>query len=377
LLNPASTRNIIVQAVLSEHFEALETPRGWTYYLDRNRRADALGWFWTPIYVTCVVLAVVTGTYGIPRADPFLGAFLEFPLQILRGVTIMIGGVTVAIYAYAVHELRIDRESLHVVTRLGPLICSHIRLRRSQVADLVVARTSLCSPHDDSKVFHVLFAENEQGVRRDLISRYPRETLLFLAEDVSKRWKVLGIDPELGDVAGKVAIRGETLIATEISERLHQPRGSKLRLEYLKNGDTRIVAPSGYDARFAIAMFMATTLIVLPFFGPVVLMHFRSIGAEGVQYLLCILTLVQMIFWVGVFWVIHNFKTASAGFMLVANREKLTRTIFRRKGMKTRTWQNSEIVCLRVVSQLKGDEETGTYYHHEIHMQTQETCVDR
>ncbi len=172
------------------------------------------------------------------------------------------------------------------------------------------------------------------------------------------------------------AMQGESLIGIEKSERLPPPRDSKIKLEYLKNGDIRIgAAASGCDAGFVIAMIMAATLIVLPLIEAVRLIHYWSNGVpwmdDGRQqsYPAAILMSIGVSL-AGVFWSNHNFRAAHRGFMLVASREKLTRTIFGWKGTTTKIWRNSEIVWLRVVSQLESDGEFGTYYHYDIRMHT-------
>jgi hypothetical protein len=172
-------------------------------------------------------------------------------------------------------ELRIDERSIRSTWRLGPL-SRQKTLLRSSVAQLTVVREG-----DES---YALAAENEFGRKWNLGVGYPREMLLALAVEISSRWKELTIDPDFAEIGpGKLAIREESNIPTEIRERPVPPLGSRLICERDRTGEVRITIPRLGLSGFGVSISSLFGVVAMIYLIAEVMPAIRGMCKEGTR----------------------------------------------------------------------------------------------
>jgi hypothetical protein len=256
-------------AQTSGRFDAVKTPTGWVYAL-RPEDHGPTAWFGLP------TILIGAGTIMLAAMDPWMldsmvpGLRWRTASSVLAVLTPIVAGSAILIIllqrCIGRDELRLDAGAILALRRLGPLSWSKT-VQRSKVAQLTVVRRSVFE--DAGRVrrpeYYALVAEDETGRRRTLVGNYPREMLLALAIELSSRWKALAIDPDLVGVgAGKPAVGEDSEIPTDIRERFHPPRGTRLILERAGSRGVRITIPpyrlSGIG--LVLALFLGAALLL-------------------------------------------------------------------------------------------------------------------
>ena len=266
-------------------------------------------------------------------------------------------------------ELRLDAGAIRAIWRLGPISWSKT-VRRSDAAQLAVVRRSIsldASPIGDGPGdYHVLVAEDVTGRRRDLVANYPREILLALAVELSSRWKVPDIDPDVDGVgAGKLAVVEDTEVLTDIRERRDLPLGSRLICEGVGGRGVRVTKPPDGLVRsagcliFMVGFGVTALILAVNFLMPLLLYwsgdslriaRILTYGGIGLGALWCAFTLIVA---VGV---------STGRFVLSATPDRLTlETGDALSGTSCRSWKKQDIAWIRAETTIEsgGGSESG------------------
>jgi hypothetical protein len=357
-------------------FEAVNSTNGWTYALDPATRVPILplGWFrcFLVVGVALVVFGAGVVAYWVATASRS-GWSAEHALAALASLPFLITGAVLAIAVVPERtgrdELSLDRDAIRATWRLGPISRSRT-VPWCRIEQLTVVRRSLHlngspaagAPGD----YHVLVAEDATGRRRDLVANYPREILLALAVELSSRWKVPDIDPDVDGVgAGKLAVVEDTEVPTDIRERRDLPLGSRLICERVSGRGVRITKPPDGLAQGAGCLIFMGGFGVTALVGAVtLLMHLLlywsgddlriarilTYGGIGLGALWCAFTLVVA---VGV---------STGRFVLTATPDRLTLekgdAVW---GTSCRSWKKQDIawICAETTIESPGGSESG------------------
>jgi hypothetical protein len=247
-------------------------------------------------------------------------------------------------------ELRLDPGAICATWRLGSIRWRKT-VQRSKVAQFTVVRRM-----GARREYYALVAEYETGRRRTLVSNYPREMLLALAAELSSRWKGLGIDPDFDAfVKAKLAVGEDTEIPTDIRERIHPPRGTRLGLERVgKNGVRIIKPPSSLSSTVPVVFVILGVASLLWAINRAVLAILRMNAGDAPINLL--LTWVDVGFgvFVGVIFIASAVRLAVLTCVLTATPDSLT--LMTRGFWKTsrRSWQTPEIASIHVHTEYMG-----------------------
>jgi hypothetical protein len=266
-------------------------------------------------------------------------------------------------------ELRLDAGAIRAIWRLGPISWSKT-VRRSDAAQLVVVRRSFyldASPIGGGPGdYHVLVAEDATGRRRDLVANYPRGILLALAVELSSRWKVPDIDPDVDGVgAGKLAVVEDTEVPTDIRERRDLPLGSRLICEHVGGRGVRITKPpDGLAQGAGCLIFMGGFGVMALVYSVAFLMHLLlywsgddlriarilGYGGIGLGALWCAFTLVVAV------------EVSTCRFVLTATPDSLTlETGHALGGTSCQIWKKQDIAWIRAETTIesRGSSESG------------------
>jgi hypothetical protein len=295
----------------------------------------------------------ILGWGGTDRRDG-----LEFPDRLvpgLIGLDLLLAGAGLAIGQLRRRagrcELRLDAGAIRAIWRLGPISWSKT-VPRSDAAQLAVVRRSFSLDArpigDHPGDYHVLVAEDATGRRRDLVANYPREILLALAVELSSRWKVPDIDPDVDGVgAGKLEVE-DTEVPTDIRERRDLPLGSRLICERVSGRGVRIAKPpdglaQGAGCRIFTGGFGVTALVLG-------IARILTYGAIGLGALSCAFALIVA---VGV---------STGRFVLTATPDRLTlETGDAVWGTSCRSWKKQDIAWIHAETTIEsgGRSESG------------------
>jgi hypothetical protein len=358
-------------------FEAVKSPNGWTYTLNPADREPVPWPAWFRWFLGAGAIALIVAGVGI------LGWFVATASSSgwdadrvgpgLVALVFLAAGAGLAIGQLRRRagrcELGLDAGAIRAIWRLGPISWSKT-VRRSDAAQLAVVRRSFfldASPIGGGPGdYHVLVAEDATGRRRDLVANYPREILLALAVDLSSRWKVPDIDPDVDGVgAGKLAVVEDTEVPTDIRERRDLPLGSRLICERVGGRGVRIAKPpdglaQGAGCLIFMGGFGVTALVLVVTLLMQLLLYWSgddlriarilTYGGIGLGALWCAFTLVVA---VGV---------STGRFVLTATPDRLTLekgdAVW---GTSCRSWKKQDIawICAETTIESPGGSESG------------------
>ncbi|MDB5349530.1 MAG: hypothetical protein JWN86_777 [Planctomycetota bacterium] len=144
-------------------------------------------------------------------------------------------------------EVVLTNRDVRTVMHVGPFHWARSmrrdRLRQFTVVQRLDAEQSPALAHSRWS----LRAEDDRGRSKDLLRAYPHDLLRALADDLAVRSRTLPLDSaEMFDVPGKVVVREESDVPTDVRQRVEQPVGSTATLETLKDGIRISIPPKGF-----------------------------------------------------------------------------------------------------------------------------------
>ncbi|WZP00909.1 hypothetical protein EP7_002568 [Isosphaeraceae bacterium EP7] len=329
-------------------FDSAKTPEGWAYTLPTSAR-EPIPWFNSlGRFVLCLVAGGYVLMIDVPttmrRGWASREAFLVLVcLTILASVPSLVFNLLRRLAGR--DELTLDAVAIRATWRLGPLSWS-TTARRSDVAQFTVTR--------EGGGGHLLAAEDDFGRMRILGGNYSREMLMALAVELSTRWKELPIDPDFVEVGpGKLAVREHSNVSTGIRERRDLPAGSRLTIEHLVTGETRIIRPrkgfrvfesTNVTASGIGVLIFALSAALLPFLGLPVdstkLDQFSNLFCSGLLLIyLCV-------------FVVLSTRDAISSQALTVTPDSLTLETKGLRGTSRRTWKSHEIASIRADTRL-------------------------